>query len=101
MASNRVEGSRHRTYRLLTAHGEVIAAIGPELCAARVKPRYPPRVAHDVPVQIQRQYTVLAAIQVDQRAGRVKGQAARIGDPRIDLNGPVKSPSGPKPRTAP
>ena len=37
---------------------------------------------------IQRQYAVLAAIQVDQRARRVKGQAARIDDPGIAAERP-------------
>ena len=48
VVSLRIEGSRHRPYRPLTARREVIAAIGPELGAARVKPGYPPRIAHDV-----------------------------------------------------
>ena len=41
-----------------------------------------------MPVQIQRQYAVLAAIQVDQRARGVKGQAARVGDPGIAAERP-------------
>lgn len=96
VVSLRIEGSRHRQYRPLTARGEVIAAIGPELRAARVKPGYPPRIAHDVPVQIQRQYAVRAAVQVDQRARRVKGQAARIGDPPIAAERPGEITLGPE-----
>jgi hypothetical protein len=42
----------------LAAHRDVVpAAIGPELGAARVESRHPPGVAHDVPVEIERQAT--------------------------------------------
>ncbi|HEV2259894.1 MAG TPA: hypothetical protein VGS06_42850 [Streptosporangiaceae bacterium] len=63
-----IEGGRHGKYRPPTAHGDAVAAIGPELAAARVESAYPPRVAYDVPTEIKRQYAVVAAVQVHEFA---------------------------------
>jgi hypothetical protein len=62
-----VEVSRHHTYRSVAPRGEVVTAIGPELGAARIQAGYPAGVTHDVPVEIQRQHMVFAAVEVHQR----------------------------------
>lgn len=63
-----IEGGRHSKYRSLAAHGNAVAAIRPEFTAARVESAHPSRVAHDEPVEIKRQYAVVAAVHVDERA---------------------------------
>ena len=83
-----IESRGHGGYRPRSAHRDVVAAIWPERGTARIKSWNSPGVAHGVSEVIERQHAVLAAVEVDQRARRVKRETTRIGDQRIAAEWP-------------
>ena len=91
-SSLRIEGSRHRPYRPLTARGEVIAGHrDPELQRRQGQARVsaPGRARQRIrPDPAPGSTRSSPCCQVDQRARRVKRQAARIGNPRVAAERP-------------
>jgi len=78
-----VETSRQGQDRPAPPQTDVVAAVGPERPPARVEPVHPPRVQDDLPVPVERQYPIVAAVEIHQLAGRVETETTRIGYPVI------------------